>query len=49
MSDSPPTPAAGPPTALDIIPDMLTTELHSDTESDHVAKLHFKATLYAVS
>lgn len=24
MSDSPPTPAAGPPTALDIIPDMLT-------------------------
>lgn len=23
MSESPPTPAAGPPTALDIIPDML--------------------------
>lgn len=25
MSESPPTPAAGPPTALDIIPDMLST------------------------
>jgi len=26
MSDSPPTPAAGPPTALDIIPDILNTQ-----------------------
>lgn len=33
MSESPPTPAAGPPTALDIIPDMLTTQEDSGSES----------------
>lgn len=35
MSDSPPTPAAGPPTALDIIPDILTAQWHSGSESKH--------------
>lgn len=31
MSESPPTPAAGPPTAFDIIPDMLGTVTVSQT------------------
>lgn len=44
MSDSPPTPAAGPPTAFDIIPDILTTQRHSDSESKRVIKPNLKAT-----
>lgn len=43
MSDSPPTPAAGPPTAFDIIPDILTTQRHSDSESKRVIKPNLKA------
>lgn len=36
MSDSPPTPAAGPPTAFDIMPDILTTQKETEHESTQI-------------